>query len=303
MARWDSRKRAELVAALHRAPSEGDQRELVQRVTEEGSVQTFLRERLGPADLFSDPIDAALEEARLEIVSWEQDGIQVLTMGDDLYPHRLRDVFDKPPLLFARGTVWADDQGVAVIGSRHVSDNGRRIASELATRLVERELTVVSGLAAGVDTAAHQGALRAGGRTVAVIGTGIRRAYPPENQELHRVIADHGTVFSQFWPDQQANKLTFPMRNGTMSGYAIATIIVEASEHSGTRIQARKAVEHGRPVILMSTVIDRTSWGQQMADRPDVHVANTVDEAMRIVETVLDRPNEIERLFLDALTR
>ncbi|SDI00621.1 DNA protecting protein DprA [Sinosporangium album] len=127
-------------------------------------------------------------------------------MGDEGYPHRLSDVFDRPPLLFARGEHVADDQGIAVVGSRSVSNHGRHLAGELAERLVKRNLSVVSGLAAGVDTAAHQAAIRAGGRTVAVIGTGIKVAYPPANRDLHREVAEHGAVLSQFWPDKGPDK-------------------------------------------------------------------------------------------------
>lgn len=286
-----------MVALLRRTPTEKGERELVQRLTEEASPVAVLRERLDPVDLFSDPMEEALAGAGEEISSWEQDGIHVITMGDRRYPHRLRDVFDRPPLLFARGAVLEEDDGVAVVGSRTVSPQGRALAAELATRLVERGLTVVSGLAAGVDTTAHEAALRAGGRTVAVIGTGIRKHFPPENRDLHRVVAEQGAVFSQFWPDRTPDKTTFPLRNGTMSGYSLATIIVEASERSGTRIQARKAVEHGRPVILMRSVVDRTQWGRVTADKPDVHVAKDAHEAMTIVDELMDRPLQLERFL------
>ncbi|MFC5822781.1 DNA-processing protein DprA [Nonomuraea insulae] len=297
MGRWDDTERAAMVALLRCTPTERGERELVQQLTDEASAVALLRRRLAPVDLFSDPMEEAIAKAKEEIASWEQDGVQVITLGDDHYPHRLRDVFDRPPLLFARGAVLDDDDGVAVVGSRGVSSEGRVITAELATRLVERGLTVVSGLAAGVDTAAHQAALRAGGRTVAVIGTGIRKHFPPENRDLHREVAEHGAVFSQFWPDKAPDKTTFPLRNGTMSGYSLATIIVEAGERSGTRIQARKAVEHGRPVILMRSVIDRTEWGRVTAGKPDVHVAQDVLEAMTIVDDLLDRPKQLEDLL------
>jgi len=119
-----------------------------------------------------------------------------------------------------------------VVGSRRVSPSGRQVAEDLAIRLTERGLTVVSGLAAGVDTCAHRAAIRVGGRTVAVIGTGIRRHCPPENEGLQQAVAEHGAVFSQFWPDRGPDKTTFPVRNGTMSGYSPATITVEAGEWS-----------------------------------------------------------------------
>ncbi|WP_181871156.1 DNA-processing protein DprA [Sphaerisporangium album] len=297
MGLWDRTADAAWVALLRRTPTEKGQRDLVQRVAEGASPLTLLRESLGPDGLFDSPFETAMREAESEIASWEREGIAVLTMGDPCYPQRLRDVFDRPPLLFARGTLIADDQGIAVVGSRSVSDPGRRLAIDLAGRLVERGLTVVSGLAAGVDAAAHRGAIEAGGRTLAVIGTGIRHSYPPENRDLHREVAEHGAVLSQFWPDKGPDKYTFPQRNGTMSGYALATIIVEASERSGTRIQARKAVEHGRPVILMRSVVDRTEWGRTAARQPDVHVAGDADQAMSVVDDVVDRPNQIERLL------
>ncbi|MFB9623757.1 DNA-processing protein DprA [Nonomuraea helvata] len=297
MSRWDDRERAAMVALLRRTATEKGERELVQQLAEEASAVALLRERLAPVDLFSDPVDEAIAQAAEEIASWEQSGIQVIALRDDRYPHRLRDVFDRPPLLFARGTVLDEDNGVAVVGSRVVSSEGRSTAAELATRLVERGLSVVSGLAAGVDTAAHRAALTAGGRTVAVIGTGICKHFPPENRDLHREVAEQGAVFSQFWPDRGPDKTTFPLRNGTMSGYSLATIIVEASERSGTRIQARKAVEHGRPVILMQSVIDRTQWGRVTAGKPDVHVARSAREAMVIVDALLDRPKQLESLL------
>ncbi|NBE97632.1 MULTISPECIES: DNA-processing protein DprA [unclassified Nonomuraea] len=293
----DDRERAATVALLRRIPTEKGERELVQHLTEGASAEALLRDRLAPVDLFSDPLEEAMTRANEEIASWERSGIHVITLGYDRYPYRLRDVFDRPPLLFARGTVLEEDDGVAVVGSRSVSSQGRSVAAELAVRLVERELTVVSGLAAGVDTAAHRSALGAGGRTVAVIGTGIHRYFPAENRDLHREVADRGAVFSQFWPDRAPDKSTFPPRNGTMSGYSLATIIVEASERSGTRIQARKAVEHGRPVILMRSVVDRTEWGKATASKPDVHVARDVDEAMVIVDDLLRRPKQLEDLL------
>lgn len=300
MTPWDSTERAAMMALLRCVPSEKGQRELVQQLTEEGSALALLRERLGPPSLFDDPVDEAIRDAAQAIRQWEREGIAVIAMGDECYPHRLADVFDRPPLLFARGECPPADLGVAVVGSRNVSDPGRIIASDLAEGLVARNLTVVSGLAAGVDTAAHRSAIRAGGRTVAVIGTGIKRAYPPENRDLHREVAKHGALLSQFWPEQNPDKFTFPQRNGTMSGYSLATIIVEASERSGTRIQARKAVEHGRPVVLMRSVVERTEWGRATAALPDVHVASSIDEALALIDTVVDRPNEIERLLIAA---
>lgn len=155
---------------------------------------------------------------------------------------------------------------------------------------------MVGGLAAGIDTAAHRGALDSGGRTVGVIGSGIRHAYPPENRGLHREVADAGAVLSQFWPDTEPSRHTFPARNATMSGYAMATVIVEAGERSGARIQARQAVEHGRP-LLLRPVVEGATWGRQIAERPDVHVARDRAEALRVLEEIISRPRRTQDLL------
>ncbi|GAB3653747.1 hypothetical protein GCM10027589_12090 [Actinocorallia lasiicapitis] len=289
-------ERAFVIALLQRGSLEATGREISRALLEGLSPQELLERKIPPS-LFEDGPAEALDTAWGQIEAWEGDGIKVISLADDEYPERLRGVFDRPALLFARGETRKDDLGVAVVGSRNVSEHGVGITEELARGLVKRDLTVVSGLAAGVDSAAHRAAIEAGGRTVAFIGTGIRRHYPPQNRDLHREVAEHGAVFSQFWPDQTHDKTTFPQRNGAMSGYSLATIIVEATERSGTRIQARKAVEHGRPVVLMRSVVDRTDWGKQTAAKPDVHVASTPAEALAVIDSLLDRPRMLEDLI------
>ena len=133
--------------------------------------------------------------------------------------------------------------------------------------LVDARYTVVSGLAEGIDSAAHLAALDAGGRTVGVIGTGLRRAYPAKNAELQDRIASEAAVVSQFWPDAPPTKTSFPMRNVVMSGVARATVVVEASHTSGARMQARFALEHGRPVFLLESLLEH-EWAQDYAERP-----------------------------------
>jgi len=177
---------------------------------------------------------------------------------------------------------------VAVVGSRKASEEGLRIASNLARELVGRNVTVVSGLAVGIDAAAHRAALGAGGRTVAVIATGINKTYPAANRELHRAIASRGLLLSQFWPDAPPQKHTFLMRNATMSGYGIATVVVEAGEHSGARAQAGMAIEHGRPVILTDLVVNRNRWAQDLIGRPGVHVAAGMSDVMEVVDQILE---------------
>ncbi|HEY1568569.1 MAG TPA: DNA-processing protein DprA, partial [Solirubrobacteraceae bacterium] len=143
----------------------------------------------------------------------------------------------------------------------------------------------------GIDTAAHEAALAAGGRTVAVIGTGLHHSYPPENEALQRRIGAEGAVVSQFWPDAAPSRTSFPRRNGVMSGLALGTVVVEASFRSGARLQARLALAHGRPVFLWSAVLGEP-WAREFAERPGVYV---VDEAAQVMETVerLDAMDEL----------
>ncbi|WP_196449157.1 DNA-processing protein DprA [Planomonospora sp. ID82291] len=143
--------------------------------------------------------------------------------------------------MFSRGALLEDRRAIAVVGTRQASEQGLRIASAVARELALNKVTVVSGLARGIDIAVHRAALEAGGRTVAVIGTGINRFYPSENRALQQRIAQEGAVVSQFWPDAPPSKQSFPMRNAVMSGYAAATVVVEAPWKSGARIQARLA--------------------------------------------------------------
>jgi DNA processing protein len=145
----------------------------------------------------------------------------------------------------------------------------------------------MAGLALGVDAAAHRAALDAGGRTVAVIGTGISRAYPAEHRTLQEEIAARGLLLSQFWPDAPPQKHTFLMRNATMSVYGLATVVIEAGEQSGARAQARMSVEHGRPVILAAGVVEQNEWAQALASRPGVQVAGSPASVLRAVDQLM----------------
>jgi DNA processing protein len=243
--------------------------------------------------LFVDAPDE-LEQAQADVGRWEAAGQRIVTVLDPDYPENLLAVHDRPPFLFIAGRLLASDaRGVAVIGSRRASDAGLALAGEVAERLVEHGYTVVSGLAAGIDTAAHRSALASGGRTIAVIGTGLAHSYPPENAELQRRIADECAVISQFWPDTPPSRRTFPMRNAVMSGMSLATVIVEASQTSGARTQARLALAHGRPVIVMKHLLGQ-EWGRALAARPGVHVAATADQVADVVERISSATTPLE---------
>ena len=236
----------------------------------------------------ADDSDLHFKAAWKQLVEWEQSTrFDLITVLDAEYPLALRGIHQMPPVLFVKGRLRADEVGVSVVGSRKATRRGLLVAAHVAEGLAERGISVISGLAQGIDAAAHEATLRVGGRPIGVIGTGINRVYPATHRELHRQVAAAGALVSQFLPDAPPSKQSFPMRNVTMSGLGRASVIVEAGEHSGTRIQARVGVEHGRPVILTDFVANDTNWGQAMRDRPGVYVAGGTAEVMDIIEQVL----------------
>lgn len=297
-------EQAILVALLRTQPGGLTWQQLVSEIIDSGTA-TAVWETLHQPSLFDevDPADApAVVEAARDIAAWCAAGLHFRTFRDDDYPAQLREIHQLPPVLFGLGKLLPDDQAVAVVGSRRATPSSLRWAHDIAEALVDADITVASGLAAGIDTAAHLAALDAGGRTVAIIGTGINRSYPRENEKLQRRIASQGLVLSQFWPDAPPTKASFPMRNATMSGYGRGTIIVEAGETSGARIQARLAVEHGRPVILRADVL-ATEWAKKLRKRPGVHVTSSVDETMEVVrETSQGLDEFLGDLVPDVLT-
>ncbi len=222
----------------------------------------------------------AAEEAAHEVAGWSARGYRLVTILDSDYPDNLRSIENRPPLLFVDGQLSAADrQSVSVVGTRTPTETGRRIAVALAERLSAGGYSVFSGLAAGVDACAHAAVLERGGRTVAVIGTGLDHAYPRENASLQRRIARAGAVISQFWPEAGPTRQSFPTRNSLMSGLTLGSVIVEASPTSGTRVQARHALAQGRKVILMARVL-AGDWAQELAKKPGVTVAETADDVL-----------------------
>jgi DNA processing protein len=289
-----------LVALLRHSDTGRSWRALVTEIREVGALELLHREY--PQTLLDlEPTADLLEAARRDLEAWS--GLaRVLTLFDTDFPAQLREVHDLPPLLFARGEL-ADDRGACIVGSRQASPEALRFARDVATMLVDLRVPVISGLAEGIDTAAHTATLAAGGRTVAVIGTGIDKVFPRSNEQLQQQIERDGLVLSQFWPGSGPTKATFPMRNATMSAYGVCTLIVTAGEQSGARIQARQAVSHGRPLLLTRDVVARTEWGQEMAASAyDVEVVATADDAVNAISRILQRPQRIDDLLVE-LTR
>jgi DNA processing protein len=224
------------------------------------------------------------ETAATQVAHWTEQGMRLLTVLHPDYPENLRAVHDRPPLIFVAGAIeQADARSVAVIGTRQPTPAGAAWARAISEHLVENDYTVVSGLASGIDTAAHTAALSNQGRTVAVIGTGLRRSYPAQNAAIQTEIAARCAVISQFWPDAAPSRQSFPLRNAVMSGLALATVVVEATRTSGARIQARLALAHGRPVLLAESLLEQ-QWARELAARPGTHVIHTPAEITAVVE-------------------
>jgi DNA processing protein len=234
-------------------------------------------------------IDDVLAQATADLERWDAQGMRLATVLDaEDYPPNLKAVHDRPPILFIRGQITPSDaKAVAVVGARKATEAGTATATRIAEHLTKSGYTVVSGLAAGIDTAAHTAALDNNGRTLAVIGTGLTRVYPPQNHALQRKIAEQCAVISQFWPDAPPTKRSFPMRNATMSGIALATVVVEASETSGARTQARLALAHGRPVFLTNALVERQPWAQQAARRPGTHIIQSPAEITEALDRLI----------------
>lgn len=184
------------------------------------------------------------------INAWQKlydNNVQIISLWDDNYPDPLRTIYDPPALLYVSGTI-PKLPSVAIVGSRKASNDGIRFANEIATNLSRHNVTVVSGLARGIDTAAHRGALTGSGATVAVLGCGIDRIYPSENKELFRQISNSGAVVSEYPPGTAPLAGHFPARNRIISGLCAGVLVVEAAHKSGSLITADFALDQGRDV-------------------------------------------------------
>ena len=206
----------------------------------------------------------SMELAQQEMVRAASAGVSCLCLEDAFYPARLKQIYDPPIIIYVRGNVEAVAQpGVAVVGTRHPTPYGIGMAERLACDLAARGLTIISGLARGVDAAAHRGAVSAKGRTVAVFGTGVDVVYPKEHNRLtEQILTLGGALISEFSLGTFAAPQNFPIRNRIISGMSLGVLVVEAAEYSGTRITARCALEQNRDVYAVpGNVTNKNSWG------------------------------------------
>ncbi|MBC7844111.1 MAG: DNA-protecting protein DprA [Gemmatimonadaceae bacterium] len=214
----------------------------------------------------ADCIDAALRLSTARVTDWDHAGLLFHAIATTSYPRQLEEVVDPPALLFHQGDAsLMQDFGIAIVGTRQASEDGIRRAQRAAKVLVDHDIVVISGMALGIDAAAHSATLAAGGRTIAVMGTPITKRYPKENTDLAtQILASGGALVTEFAPDWSTQRWDFLRRNRTMSGIAAATLVIEASETSGAKSQALAAVKHGRPVFLPSSLVQAHAWAEQL---------------------------------------
>lgn len=219
---------------------------------------------------------------------WEQieaKGISVIIQTDETYPKRLEEIEQPPPVLYTQGDLIADDEwSVAIVGTRRVTAYGRQVTEDIAGSLARNGLTIISGLARGVDSIAHQAALDAGGRTIAVLGSGIDRIYPPENKLLADKIKANGALISEYSPGTPPEASNFPVRNRLISGLSLAVVVVEAGQTSGALITAAFAADQGREVFAVPGNI--TSPGSVGTNRLIQNGAYPLLSAEQVLETL-----------------
>jgi DNA processing protein len=192
------------------------------------------------------------ERVKQELESIAKHQVRIITWAEPDYPEKLKEIFDPPPLLYLKGNHFQPHEIIiAVVGSRKASTYGRTTAEKICSELALKGITVVSGMARGIDSAAHRGALKAGGRTIAVMGCGVDVVYPPENTQLYDEIVEKGAVISEFPMHTKPDRGNFPARNRIISGISLGAVIVEAGLQSGALITADTALEQGREVFAV----------------------------------------------------
>lgn len=217
-----------------------------------------------------------------ELALIKKQGIDILTLEGPGYPQNLKNIPGKPIVLYVKGELKQEDNfSIAVVGSRRASFYGLSCAQKFAADLSAEGLTIVSGMARGIDTYAHRGALAKKGRTIAVIGSGFNHIYPPENNELAEEIFKNGAVVSEFPMDMRPLAQNFPRRNRIISGLSLGVLVVEAAQNSGALITADFALEQGRDVFALPGKIDsRTSWGANELIKDGAKLVSTAGDIM-----------------------
>ena len=221
-------------------------------------------------------------DVNAELLRCQQNGIQLTHMSDSEYPRILKEIHDPPSVLFVRGDIQKQDAlSVAIVGTRHASQYGKAQAIRLAGSLARAGITIVSGLARGIDVAAHQGALDAGGRTIAVLASGVLNIYPPEHKKVADAISTSGALISESSTLSKPRPGSFPRRNRLITGISLGVIVVEASERSGAILTANHAMEQGREIFAVPGRIDsRVSKGCHQLLRDGAKLVESADDVL-----------------------
>ncbi len=254
------------------------------RDTEEiyGMPEGRIREILGARSIGAGELRSVRGSEKMaeELEYIRREGIEAISCLDEKYPDPLRDIYDPPPVLYCKGGILpADVNAVAIVGARRCSLYGLQVAERIASGLAERGITVISGMAKGIDSAAHRGAMRAGGRTIAVLGNGFRYIYPPGSERLFGDICARGAAITEYASDVSPSKSSFPRRNRIISALAKGVVVVEADLKSGALITADFALEHGKEVFAVPGRIDvSTSRGTNKLIRDGAKPVAGVDD-------------------------
>jgi DNA processing protein len=254
----------------------------------------------------------SLEMAQDELARATQADAKIIALTSPDYPVRLAEIYDPPVILYVRGSIPVlSNAGVAMVGTRHPTPYGTGMAERLATDLAARGLAIISGLARGIDSASHRGAIAARGKTIAVLGTGIDVIYPKENTRMaEQILALGGAIISEFPLGTSPQPQNFPIRNRIISGMSIGVLVVEAAEYSGTRITSRCALEQNRDVYAVpGNVTNKNSWGPNTLIKQGAKLVATwedvweelpadIQESLRIVHAESQEP-ETASLFPD----
>jgi len=214
--------------------------------------------------------------------------IQVVTLNDPCYPEYLKNIFDPPVVIYVKGNIEKDENALAIVGSRRATQYGIDIARAISHKLSKFGITIISGMALGIDSQAHIGALEAGGRTIAVLGCGLDKVYPKENKRLMESIIERGAIISEYVPGTAPMPFNFPARNRLISGMSKGVIVIEASEKSGSLITANYALEQGREVFAVpGNINSKLSTGTNLL----------IKEGAKVVTSIIDILEELNLGF------
>lgn len=228
-----------------------------------------------------------LDTAEGIIEKCEKNGIKIFTIMDSSYPFLLKNIPDPPAVIYVKGML-PEEKRVSVVGTRKPTDYGRAVAEKVSFILAINGVCVVSGMAYGIDAIAHSSSIKAGGRTVAVLGSGLNRIYPPEHKNLFRRICENGAVLSEYPPDEEPHPSRFPERNRLISGLSSALIVVEAGERSGALITARCALEQGRDVFAVpGNITSPSSKGTNRLIKEGANVLTGFDDLSEVLDSSL----------------